>query len=268
MPRASTIVAVLALFANVSSVSAFTTSHSRWAGASVGARTATRSSDASVLAMVAGRGRSRPPGYKDPEPDNRSLGSKMFGDIITGVQNLAGVGEEKEAREVAEGAQVLEAGDAISAIDQRAIDGTITYEDFLLMGKTFNELNGNVKLPGSLDAKQIAETKAKFAKHEKIVSCMTKEELEDTAIMREDLADIENKLPRVQRLSKESGVSEKDVCLFVAEFEAMRQSTMRIAAGEDPDAVNADLEAGSGNRAARRNVKKAQRKADKKMGKN
>ena len=79
MPRASTIVAVLALFANVSSVSAFTTSHSRWAGASVGARTATRSSDASVLAMVAGRGRSRPPGYKDPEPDNRSLGSKMFG---------------------------------------------------------------------------------------------------------------------------------------------------------------------------------------------
>ena len=37
--------------------------------------------------------------------------------------------------------------------------------------------------------------------------------------------------------------------------------------GEDPDAVNADLEAGSGNRAARRNVKKAQRKADKKMGK-
>lgn len=79
MPRASTIVAVLALFANASSVSAFTTSHSRWAGASVGARTATRSSDASVLAMVAGRGRSRPPGYKDPEPDNRSLGSKMFG---------------------------------------------------------------------------------------------------------------------------------------------------------------------------------------------
>ena len=79
MPRASTIVAVLALFANAASVSAFTTSHSRWAGASVGARTATRSSDASVLAMVAGRGRSRPPGYKDPEPDSRSLGSKMFG---------------------------------------------------------------------------------------------------------------------------------------------------------------------------------------------
>lgn len=242
--------------------SAFTTSTSRWVSVSVD-----RSSVVTSMSGT-GRGRSRPPGFKDPEPDNRSLGAKMFGDVFEGVKNLAGMGEEdKEAREVAAGAEVIEAGDAISAIDQRAMDGTITYEDFLMMGKTFAELDGNVKLPGSLDAKQVAETKAKFAKHEKIVSCMTKEELEDTSLMREDLNDIENKLPRVQRLSQESGVSEKDVALFVAEFEAMRQSTMRIAAGEDPDAVNADLEAGSGNRAARRNIKKAQRKADKKAAK-
>lgn len=51
-----------------------------------------------------------------------------------------------------------------------------------------------------------------------------------------------------------TGCAERDVALFMAEFEAMRQSTERIAKGEDPDAVNADI--GSSNRAQRRMLKK------------
>jgi hypothetical protein len=52
---------------------------------------------------------------------------------------------------------------------------------------------------------------------------MSPEELANPALMSEDLSNAEAKCPRVQRLSLESGVSEKDVALFVAEFEAMRQ---------------------------------------------
>ena len=56
----------------------------------------------------------------------------------------------------------------------------------------------------------------------------------------------------------DDAVKAEPVALFCAEFEAMRQSTQRIAAGEDPDEVNADI--GSSNRAQRRAAKKAQKK--------
>jgi len=57
---------------------------------------------------------------------------------------------------------------------------------------------------------------------------MSPEELANPALMSEDLSNAEAKCPRVQRLSLESGVSEKDVALFVAEFEAMRQVTTNL----------------------------------------
>ena len=41
----------------------------------------------------------------------------------------------------------------------------------------------------------------------------------------------------------------------------MRQSTQRIAAGEDPDEVDRSMGEGKGNRAARRATKKRQRQA-------
>ena len=44
-------------------------------------------------------------------------------------------------------------------------------------------------------------------------------------------------------------------------MQAMRQSTQRIAAGEDPDEVNKSLGEAKGNRAAKRAAKKAQKKA-------
>merc|ERR1711871_782229 len=99
------------------------------------------------------------------------------------------------------------------------------------MSQTFIALDG--KLPsdvGTLTSKQVKEAKQKFKKHEKIVKAMTLEERRDPALMREDLNDVDNKCPRVQRLARDSGVSEKDVALFVAEFEAMLETTERIAA--------------------------------------
>ena len=43
--------------------------------------------------------------------------------------------------------------------------------------------------------------------------------------------------PRIQRLAKASDLPETEVALFAMQFEAMRESTRRIAAGEDPDEV-------------------------------
>ena len=113
-------------------------------------------------------------------------------------------------------------------------------------------------MPGTLTQKQIDDTLQKFDQHERIVNAMSDEERATPQILLDDMKDTDNKLPRIQRVAKASGVSERDVCLFMAEFEAMRQSTQRIAAGEDPDAVNADI--GSSNRAQRRAAKKASKK--------
>ena len=67
------------------------------------------------------------------------------------------------------------------------------------MGKTFQELGNNMPgLPGQLSPKQIEETRAKFAKHEKIVAKMTDEERAEPQLMFDDLKDTENKCPRVQ----------------------------------------------------------------------
>ena len=55
------------------------------------------------------------------------------------------------------------------------------------------------------------------------------------------------------------------MALFLMQFEAMRESTRRIAEGEDPDDVNESLSAPPGaNRMVRRNAAKAKAKAAKK----
>mmetsp|Transcript_66628 Transcript_66628/g.130655 ORF Transcript_66628/g.130655 Transcript_66628/m.130655 type:complete len:237 (-) Transcript_66628:236-946(-) len=200
----------------------------------------------------------RPQYAVDPrrQEDNRPLAEKMFGSLFS-------FGKPKEeAEKIVVEAGPLDAGKAISDIDKRAASGELNYQDFIALSRTFAELEGNVPgMPNQLSVAEVTETKQKFAKHEKIVQCMTPEELADPKLMSEDLSNAEEKCPRVQRLSVESGIPEKDVALFVAEFEAMRQSTMRIAAGEDPDEVNRSMGEGKGNRAGRRATKKAQRKA-------
>merc|ERR1719247_1569446 len=194
--------------------------------------------------------------------DNRSLAEKMFGDVT----KIFSFGQEEEEKVVVEQGP-LDAGRAINAIDERAASGEITYQDFIAMSRTFAELDGNIPGMPKLSASEKAETKRKFEKHEKVVQAMTPEELKDPQLMVDDIDSINNgetKGPRVQRLAIESGVGEKDVLLFVAEFEAMRESTARIAKGEDPDKVNASLGEGKGNRSQRRATKKAQKKAIKK----
>ena len=61
-------------------------------------------------------------------------------------------------------------------------------------------------------------------------------------------------LPVIQRVAKDSGCAEKDVALFLADFEAMRQSTQPREG--DPRAVNADRL----NRAERRALNKKKKK--------
>jgi signal recognition particle GTPase len=196
------------------------------------------------------------------DEDTRSLAEKMFGDVT----KVFSFGKEEEEKVVVEQGP-LDASRAISEIDRRAASGEVTYQDFIAMSRTFAELNGEVPGMPKLSPSEVAETKRKFEKHERIVQAMSQEELKDPQLMVDDIDSINNgetKGPRVQRLALESGVTEKDVLLFVAEFEAMRESTSRIAAGEDPDKVNASLGDGKGNRSQRRAIAKAQKKAAKK----
>ena len=159
----------------------------------------------------------------------------------------------------AEYAFVLPDGLAVPDPASRAQAGDVTFEDFLKVGRTFRQMKGNMPgMPGQLSQKQIDDTLEKFDLHEKIVEAMSPDEKGDPQLVLDDLKNTENQLPRIQRIAKASGCAEKDVALFCAEFEAMRQSTQRITAGEDPDEVNADI--GSSNRAQRRAAKKAQKK--------
>ncbi len=149
--------------------------------------------------------------------DSRSIAQRMYDDTIGAILKI---GSNDEKPSVVIEKQPLNAERAISEIDKRARDGETTYQDFILMSRTFAELDGNVPgMPKRLSASEIAETKQKFLKHEKIVQAMTPEELANPQLMVEDLRDTVNKCPRLQRLSRESGVSERDVALFVAEFE-------------------------------------------------
>jgi len=195
-----------------------------------------------------------------------SLGGAMFKQLFGGLQNaFAQASDAKDApaqrsSDVAAGraAARAEAG-AITDLDARAQTGDVTFDDFLKVGRTFKQFNGRVPgMPGTLTEDQISETLAKFAVHEKIVGAMSDEERRDPQLMLDDVANTDENCPRVQRVAAASGCAEKDVALFMAEFEAMRQSTQRIAAGEDPDAVNADI--GSSNRAMRRAQKKPKKR--------
>merc|ERR1719201_2716786 len=139
------------------------------------------------------------------QAERTSLGGMMFGDLIDGAKSLArGMGVD--VPEEAAPAPVRKEGEGdnaavermVQGVDARAQSGDLTYDD--------------------------------------ILAKMTEEERTDPQIMFDDLKDTANACPRVQRIALASGVTEKEVALFVAEFEGIRESTMRIAAGEDPDA--------------------------------
>lgn len=208
------------------------------------------------------------------EDDGRnSLGAMMFGSVADGLKGLAKsagieVDEPAPAPAPAPSGGAPSEGDSaavermVAGVDERAKTGELSYDDFLDMGRTFVEMGGKMPgMPGTLTDAQIKETTAKFRKHEKIVNIMFAEERADPQLMFDDLADTANKCPRTQRIAAAAGLPEREVGLFIAEFEGMRESTMRIAAGEDPDAVNSSMDVAppGASRAARRAAKKSQK---------
>lgn len=205
-------------------------------------------------------------------PEN-SLGGKM----LKTVTDLFPSGDEEAAAPAPEGDTpkgsrllpkkntALE--DAVSDIDSRASQGDITFRDFLTMSKTISGMGEDMSaLPPGLSAKQILELREKISRHEKIVEVMMEDEKDDPELLLEDLkAGGSTPGPRMQRLATASGESEQEVGLFLMQFEAMRESTRRIAEGEDPDDVNESLSAPPGaNRQARRLASKKKAKAAKK----
>jgi len=205
-------------------------------------------------------------------PEN-SLGGKM----LKTVTDLFPTGDEEAAAPAPEGDTpkgsrllpkkntALE--DAVSDIDSRASQGDITFRDFLTMSKTISGMGEDMSaLPPGLSAKQILELREKISRHEKIVEVMMEDEKDDPELLLEDLkAGGSTPGPRMQRLATASGESEQEVGLFLMQFEAMRESTRRIAEGEDPDDVNESLSAPPGaNRQARRLASKKKAKAAKK----
>jgi len=201
-----------------------------------------------------------------------SLAQKMFGDVFKGVQNMAEsvMPKEEEAPEIDESKG---ADDVVADIDERAKTGDITFDDFMTMSKAFVTLDGRegglsgAVLPGKLSDAELAETRQKILKHEKIVEVMLDEERTNPQLLVDDLVEGSAKPgPRTQRLAVASDLPETEVALFVMQFEAMRESTKRIAAGEDPDQVNESMMAGPGaNRAARRAAKKKAASGKKKL---
>ncbi len=208
-------------------------------------------------------------------PKMESLAQLMFGSVKDGVVGLAkkaGIdlddqtgADEADAASAANSARRAPASidEAVAEVDARAQTGDLNFDDFLLMGKAFNSMDGSMPLPQSLSDAQVLETREKFARHERIVEAMLADERAEPAMLIEDLkAGGENPGPRIQRLSTASGEAVAEVALFLMQFEAMRESTARIAAGEDPDEVNESMMAGPGsNRAARRQAKKTKAKS-------
>lgn len=207
---------------------------------------------------------------RQPQPAMQSLAEQMFGDVFKGIKSgvdaigkAVGGGEEEEAKKI----EIT--GDAVATdLDERAKSGAITFDDFLTMSSAFANLGDDSVqgvLPGQLSAAELAETRLKFERHEKIVEVMLPEERANPDLLVDAVKEGGREPgPRLQRLAQASGQPETEVALFVMQFEAMRESTKRIAAGEDPDEVNETMMNPNANRAARRNAKKAAKKSAKK----
>lgn len=204
--------------------------------------------------------------------ESGSLASKMFGTLAGGLKEVVRTVNPEFGMEQndGQGAQSsgVDSGNAVAAsLDARAQSGDINFNDFLTLSSAFAGLGDQYSdnpLLGKLTAAQVREAETKFKKHETIVNAMDEDEREDISLLLEDMEQAGRSAgPRTSRIAKKAGMPDKEVVMFVAEFEAMRQSTARIAAGEDPDEVNDSMGAPLGanpNRAARRAAKLAAKK--------
>jgi len=201
----------------------------------------------------------------------QSLAEQMFGDVFKGIKSgVDAVGKAINQDEAVAAPPPKPSGDAVATdLDERAKSGDITFDDFLTMSSAFAQLGDDKALgvlPGQLSPAELAETRQKFQRHESIVEVMLPEERSDPDMLVEAVKEGGTTPgPRLQRLAQASGQEATEVALFVMQFEAMRESTRRIAAGEDPDEVNESMSAPPGaNRQARRNAKKAAKRSAKK----
>jgi len=208
---------------------------------------------------------------RSPQPQMQSLAEEMFGDVFKGIKSgVDAVSKAIGSEEETAAAPPPITGDAVATdLDERAKTGDITFDDFMTMASAFAQLgDSSVQgvMPSQLTPAELAETREKFAKHEAIVEVMLPEERASPDLLVDAVKEGgATPGPRLQRLAQASGQPETEVALFVMQFEAMRESTRRIAAGEDPDEVNESMSAPPGaNRQARRNAKKAAKKSAKK----
>lgn len=224
----------------------------------------------------------------DPEMQlisNTSLAAMMFGDVVKGVNWIGDKvsdtfkSEEQKEKEAEEEREKIreakknnvspERKSAAQDLDERAQTGEITFRDFMQLSEAWAGLNGQ-SVPGmpEMTPAAIAETRERFQKHEKIVEAMLDEELDDPELLIGDLReskDATKPSPRIERLASSSGESTQEVMLFLMQFEGMRESTMRIAQGENPDDVTESMGPAANNRKGRRTKKaRAAAKKDKK----
>lgn len=217
-----------------------------------------------------------------------SLAGKMFGTVAEGLQDLGkmmGIDGEDDApkapQEQSAGSNrsAVAVDPTISDLDARAQTGELTFKDFLTMSKTFAKLGNDMPgVMGTMSEKQLEEVREKFAKHEQIVEVMLEDELNDPEILMEDLkAGASVAGPRIQRLAKATSLPETEVALFLMQFEGMRETTRRIAAGEDPAEVEKSMQEKEGTtitlkadanrfgrRADKKNAAKSMKKKEKK----
>jgi signal recognition particle GTPase len=207
--------------------------------------------------------------------NENSIGMKMFRDVTGGIADIGkklGLGDDEDEAKPADGKPVKPINSALNDkyadIDRRAQTGEITFRDFMTIQEAYAGMKGKA-VPGmpELSKADKEEAEVNFENGRKIVDVMLEEELDEPSLVVEDFAEGGDSVgPRIQRITQGSGVSLKDVGLFVMKFEAMRESTQRIAAGEDPDAIDVS-KAQKGNRAAKREAKKKLKKENKKKEK-
>ena len=196
-------------------------------------------------------------------PHMKTLAEEMFGDVFKGIKGLADQAAALAGGDSAEEEVTPETrGNAVASdLDRRAQSGELNFNDFLTIGSAFAGL-GDTKvagvLPGKLTPAELADARQKLVMHQRIVEVMLDEEREQPELLLDEVkSGNATPGPRLQRLATASMLPETEVAMFVMQFEAMRESTRRIADGEDPDEVNESMMAGPGsNRAARRAAKK------------
>jgi len=212
--------------------------------------------------------------------DETSLAAKMFGTVVDGIKGLAAKAgidmetEEEKAKDKEEIDERLDkmrtykTKDAVVDIDARAQTGDINFRDFIALSEAYMGM-GEKALPGmpKLTNQQKVEAAEDFEKGKAIVEVMLDEELEDPELVINDFRQNANIGPRIKRLSDDSGYPVMEVGLFIAKFEAMRESTQRIAAGEDPDDIDESMKAATGNRKQKRKIKKKKEAAERKKEK-